>query len=295
MGRLPAFVCRIKPFYDRPDIEIPYLFYRVPNTNPGDLLTVFTDRFWDEREHWFTSGVGVVYGSTKPYFGPLPNGDVTPLVADPSWFANGLSYAQWVSGGYPDDQCTPIYQPGDYAYPRIRQEESFDVFTLDPNPRLFQSQMLTTGTGNQQTSQAQELLTFGFHVPAEQRQDARAQDSPFGGSQAQAIPSQGGLIGQSQRQDVSALGGLLGLTQVQAITAQDSPFGGSQVQSLGLPATFFVVSQVQDIRPFATSFGVDHVQDFEPLATTFGVYQVQDLQPFPPTDSADQVEDVQVT
>jgi hypothetical protein len=110
VGHYPAFQCLIMPFADRLDIKIPWLFYQVPNTNPGGINTVFTDRFWDDREHWIPPSIGVVPGSLAPYFGPLPPSDMpmSPVVGTPDQWLHGLSYAAWQANEYAGAPCWPI-------------------------------------------------------------------------------------------------------------------------------------------------------------------------------------------
>lgn len=53
-------------------------------------------------------------GTTKPYFGPIPERPPGPVVGDPSGWVNGLSYAVWQAGGYSDPVgCWPAI-PTDY-------------------------------------------------------------------------------------------------------------------------------------------------------------------------------------
>ncbi len=101
------------PFADRLDIQIPWLFYAVPATNPGGIDTVFTDRFWDFRENWLPPGVGVVPGSMKIYEGAIPSGQLGPIYGTPDQWINGLDYDVWQAGGYAG---TPCWQPGTFTF-----------------------------------------------------------------------------------------------------------------------------------------------------------------------------------
>lgn len=104
-----------------------WLFYAVPETNPCVPETVFCDRFWDEREGWYNAGVGIVTGTTKPYFGPIPNRPVGQLIGTPDMWLNGLSYQTWLNGGYPSPvPCWPTAIPLDLA--KLRRKRSLLTF-----------------------------------------------------------------------------------------------------------------------------------------------------------------------
>jgi hypothetical protein len=107
MGRLTAWTCLIQPFRDHPEIRIPFLFYKVPWSNPVLGPTIFTDRFWDEREHWLTNSVGVCYDTTRPWFGPIPAPTVGPQIGTADEWQNGLDYEKWINGGYGFNPCWP--------------------------------------------------------------------------------------------------------------------------------------------------------------------------------------------
>lgn len=143
-GRLRAWTALIRPFWDRLDITIPFIFYAVPDTNPDGPPTVFTDRFWDDRDHFYPDGVGVVPGSQKPYFGPVPPVTVGPLVGDlNSWIA-GVSYADWTGGLIGSSPCWPLGpQPGPL---RLRQKQRVRT-VYPPQVRGLQKQAITLGSG----------------------------------------------------------------------------------------------------------------------------------------------------
>jgi hypothetical protein len=109
-GRYPYWTGRIRPFRDS-DVEIDVIFYQVPASNPSCYPTVFTDRFWDDKDRWLNLGVGTVSRSMRPLLQrPLfiPNG---PIVGTPDQFINGLSYEAWLAGAYPAGQCIPYGCP----------------------------------------------------------------------------------------------------------------------------------------------------------------------------------------
>lgn len=126
------------PFYDRLDITIPWIFYNVPHSNPGGPDTVFTDRFWDDKENWFPPGVGVVPFSLKPYFGPIPPATVGPVIGTVDQWQNGFSYSDYIaSGGSPLTPCITL-NPGAQK-PKMRATE---LVTVDTATRCIQ---LVTG------------------------------------------------------------------------------------------------------------------------------------------------------
>jgi hypothetical protein len=97
------------PFADHLEIKIPWLFYPVPNNFVPGINTVFTDRFYDDRDHWIPPGVGVVPDSMRRYVGPIPTGPVTPIVGTPDQWMNGLDYETWLADGYAGTPCWPIH------------------------------------------------------------------------------------------------------------------------------------------------------------------------------------------
>lgn len=129
-GKYPAFTCMIMPFSDRLDVQIPWLFYAVSNNVPSGPATVFTDRFFDDRENWIPPGVGVVPHSLRPYFGPIPplNTPLTPVVGSPDEWLHGLNYDAWVAGAYNSTPCVPLafmlLQENSYL---LRQEDNSDI------------------------------------------------------------------------------------------------------------------------------------------------------------------------
>lgn len=93
-------------FRDHPEVQLPWLFYAVPpDPERQGPATVFCDRFWDEREFHLDPELGVVPGTTRPYFGPRPSGPVGALQGDPAWWAQGLDYNTYLAGGYPAADC----------------------------------------------------------------------------------------------------------------------------------------------------------------------------------------------
>lgn len=88
------------------------MFYRVPDTNPGGIPTLFYDTFWDEREGIRNTGVGVVPGTLRPYFGEIPTGEFREWNVPDTRFSVGLDYDKFQRGEYPgEDFCW------DFTYP----------------------------------------------------------------------------------------------------------------------------------------------------------------------------------
>lgn len=113
----------IRPFWDRLDIQIPYIWYAVPWTNPAGPTNVFTDRFWDQRDHWWNSGVGVVPNTQRPYFGKVPSGEITPLIGSRAQWVDGISHADFIAGRIPPGPlCVQI--PDKVKVVRIRQAQA---------------------------------------------------------------------------------------------------------------------------------------------------------------------------
>lgn len=109
IGRLSGWTGLIAPFFDRPDIQIPVIWYPAATPLTPGPPTIFTDRFYDFREHWLPLGPGTVPGSLQPYFGPLPQSVLGPQVGTSNDFAAGLSYAQYLAaGGSPLTPCAQV-------------------------------------------------------------------------------------------------------------------------------------------------------------------------------------------
>jgi hypothetical protein len=99
---------KVRPFWDRPDIEVDFLWYAVPPTNPAAPPSVFDTYVWEWRERYESGPVGTVYGTVKAYVGNVPGGAVGPLIGDAASWAGGLSYAAYTAGHYPDHPCWPV-------------------------------------------------------------------------------------------------------------------------------------------------------------------------------------------
>jgi hypothetical protein len=142
-GRLTAFTCLIRPFRDRLDITFPWVFYEVPASNPDGPLTFLTDRFWDFKDHWVPPGVGVVPGTLRKYFGPLPPPTVKPLVGTAAEWANGLLYSKWIAGGYSNPNgCIDVL--GQQTVAKVRQAQSVRRQAY-PHHLTRQAQMVRSG------------------------------------------------------------------------------------------------------------------------------------------------------
>ena len=226
---MTAWTCKIRPFKDDLTKTIDWLFYWVPDNNPAGPPTVFTDRFWDEREHWVPETVGVVPGSMRPYFGPIPNRPPGPPSGDPDWWVNGVLYSVYASGGYTDPVgCWPVVKPS--LFFKIRQSQ--EVFGPNPMPwGIFQVQNLRRG-GFARTAmrQAQAARAPG-HLPV-----------AISMSQAQDLHGNGAFptVFVSQAQSLRVAGG----TRHYIRQAQDLRRGVSSIVDLQQAQTVYAVGQV---------------------------------------------------
>lgn len=129
-GALPGWTALVQPFYDRPDIQIPIVWYQVPRGTEMGPPSFISDNWWDDRERFWPIGVGMVYRSMKPYFGPLPLYRAgQPLIGSPSDWSIGLSYADYLkSGGSPSTPCVNVSPIAGKV--KIRQGQLFSLTTV---------------------------------------------------------------------------------------------------------------------------------------------------------------------
>jgi hypothetical protein len=218
-GRLRAFTCLLRPFKDDLTKTIPWLFYAT-NTNVSGPTTVFTDRFWDEREHWQSPSVGLVYGSTKPYFGPLPPATLQPLQGTADEWLNGVLYSVYSRGGYSNPNgCAPTKPV---------------VGVL----RLKQAQTLSTTPHPVYGLRQVQELTLSPRQPAKLNQVQRL-----------ALEHVGRYISQAQTIRLRP-GGLIRLQQLQSFRLwPDVPSHLRQVQAIRLwPRVPLRLAQMQAVR-----------------------------------------------
>ena len=122
-GRLDAFTARIAPFRDRPGLTIPWLFYRT--SGPGlPFPTRFQDTFWDRQDRLDPVIPGIVQGSERPYFGPIPPDALTEIRGSEDEWLNGLLFSDYEAGRVlPPGLCWPLGPP---VSAKLRQKESID-------------------------------------------------------------------------------------------------------------------------------------------------------------------------
>jgi hypothetical protein len=136
------------------------LFYATDSVQPLPFPTVFTDRFWDERENWHRTGPGTVLHSLKTLdFDPGHPG-VTAPVGDPDWFVNGLDFDRYQAGGYTPATCFPFAFPG--------RNRLAVLISAKSQPGIAESGRMVAGvtiTATQATSSAYAgLVPVGINV-----------------------------------------------------------------------------------------------------------------------------------
>jgi hypothetical protein len=257
VGRLTGWTCLIRPFYDRLDVEIPFLFYAVPDSAPAGPDTVFTDRFWDDREHYFPPGVGVVPGSTRPYFGPLPPQRAGAIEGTPDQWVNGFSYAAWQQGAY-NGSCWPVY---DNVKPfKIKQAQQFTVIQRK-EARLDQVQ----------------AISLYPYIPA--RMD-----------QAQAVAARGasGYAGQVQDFVVYPLSGRM--DQEQSLVEFGATGNVGQVQDFVVYRVSGRTDQAHDFVVYHLAGEIDQAQALSAYGTAGEIDQAQALSAYPAEGDVDQAQ-----
>lgn len=227
----------------------------MPYSAPVGPPTVFTDRFWDDRERWEPPGVGVVPGSLRPYFGPLPSSILQPLRGTDEQWAQGVSYAVYAAGGYHSlNGCATLIQPDKIV--RIRQVQNA---TLRP----FYGPVLAL------VSQVQSISFRPVINPLI--------------DQGQGVSAPGGLyVRIDQVQTVSAaLPLFLDIDQVQTVSAVlPLVLSIDQVQTVSAESRHsFDIDQVQDVTVIgALAAASDQVQNvFQLTIPITPIDQVQDV------------------
>jgi hypothetical protein len=108
-----VFTALVRPVIGHPEIEIPWIFYPADPKALDGPTTFITPRWWDERERWESTAVGIVWGSQKRYTGPVPNRPLGPVIGTPSMWEVGLDYDTYINGGYHDPVgCWPLRPTG---------------------------------------------------------------------------------------------------------------------------------------------------------------------------------------
>ena len=75
--------------------------------------------------------MGLVYQTTAPFFGKIPDGTVGPLIGTPDQWINGLDYNTYIDGGYVNPNCIRV--PAKVVPVRLRQAQRL----LDRVPRTI--------------------------------------------------------------------------------------------------------------------------------------------------------------
>jgi hypothetical protein len=207
-----------------------WLFYQVPEENGYGPATIFTDRFWDDRENWVPDGPGVVPHSAKPYFGPVPGPELSDVGGSPDLWANGLSYATYLAGGYADPgrcvvlpavrqlqlrelQSVQLFARESLVFVQVRQRQS--VLGAGVGLFLSQRQQVTAGVLPAVTVAQAEQLLGRIATPLALRQ---AQVIALAGVVAPEIAGAQQVTAAS-----SVNGGLALVAQKQQVNAQVSP------------------------------------------------------------------------
>jgi hypothetical protein len=299
------------PFADRPDVQIPWLFYRVPQQAPVGLPTVFVDRFWDDRERWVPDGVGIVPGSMRPYFGPIPLRPPGPVVGTAEQWLSGVSYETWIAGGYTDPVgCWPISP----LVVKFKLKQRQEITNHQP-PRAVllqgqtvgaaglaglvvdQAQQLLAGLGRPAGVDQAEQLLAGLGRPAgvDQAEAVAGDGAAAAVDQAEAVAGGASAAPVDQAEDVGA-DGLAGLVVDQA---EDVAAGLGQLadvdqagEVLGLVGPGAAVDQAEDVADRPNRADVDQAEDVGTGLLRARVDQAEDLADRPNRADVDQAEDV---
>jgi hypothetical protein len=98
---MPDWLGYVRPFHDRPDIRWPVLWSEaLPDARPLPFPTVFTDRFWELREHFLPDNVGTDPEDMRVWKGAVPAAHTGLPIGTPAEFVQGLSYESWLAGAY---------------------------------------------------------------------------------------------------------------------------------------------------------------------------------------------------
>jgi hypothetical protein len=281
----------IRPFPSRLDIEVPFLFYAVPDTNAGGPYTVFTDRFWDWREHWYPSGVGTVPGTFKVYFGQTPGPAVTPMQGTPDQWENGIDYDTWLAGGYPATAfpaCTPVTQA------KLRQQQTLIAYQAQ-NASWDEVQSFQVNPAAGLLAQVQSLQANPLTSPLAQAQAIAVNPAAGLLAQAQAIAVNpaAGLLAQAQAIAVNRAAGLL--SQAQAIATNPTAGLLAQAQAIAFNPAQGELDQSQIIQAFPAGGELDQAQRVQAFPAGGELDQAQIVQAFPAGGELDQKQTLTVT
>jgi hypothetical protein len=219
-GRYPGWTATIFPFKDNPTFGLPVVFYAVPATNPDGPASPFVDRFWDNRENWFPNGVGMDPTSFKVYLGPLPGPAVAPLVGTADQWANGLSYATWLAGGYsnPNGSVTIATQ---FARARLASVESI-LFDTRVRATLASAENLNAwSTPAAVISEAEALWTGSAATVSEA--EALWTGSAATVSEAESIDLPGADATTSEAEDLTFGGAAATVSEAEDVVVYTSP------------------------------------------------------------------------
>lgn len=198
-------------FKDRLDVTIPVLFYPVPASRGGVPSTPFTNRQWDwKREPVDGTGIGPIWSTAVNYFGPVPEGALSPLAGTPAMWLHGLEYERWLAGEYKGGRRCFNTAPAR----RIKLEQSQGIHVQDGITPAYLRQVQTVSAPAYPVvafpTLAQAERVLGSPVPAAALAQAQ---------RVQCIPVHLSLAAISQAQSVSASG--IGVAGVQVSQAED--------------------------------------------------------------------------
>jgi len=101
IGRNYKFHGQIFPFYDRPDVAYPVVWYPVPLDTPAlPWGTPFCLRTWDVIEQLPQTLIGTDQSYREIYRGPVPTGRGAAPCGTRAMWERGLSYEAWQAGAY---------------------------------------------------------------------------------------------------------------------------------------------------------------------------------------------------
>jgi hypothetical protein len=251
---------------------VPYLLYAVPWTNPVGPHTIFTDRFWDWREHWEPLGPGTVPYSPHIWEGARPPVNPRAVLGTPDQWEHGIDYDQYIKGAYPGSSW-----PACFPITRVKLDQIQHLFDAGYNHVSFdQIQGISAAPVTPISLDQKQTLQAGVPAQISQKQKLPAPFIPLPMlEQFQSISAPGAFGAKiNQKQTISAYP-LAPLFQKQGVSAPVLAPLILQKQGINASEGFGAeLNQLQRIEAFTSGGQLEQKQTIA-VAPNTPMYQKQ--------------------